>query len=154
MNGLDILAARLAALEKIVNQNSRQSRSEYTGGVVRVNQADLPVSAPRLAGSIVFVRDVAQPNTDLGQLAYNDGIGWVYILDSSLVANYAVGLLEYLVDDLPTPPSQPANVRATAFATNGRKAAEGVGAGTGLPVYWNEATSQWLKFYDNLVVTD
>lgn len=38
------------------------------------------------------------------------------------------------------------------FATNGRKGGEGVGAGTGLPVYWNPATSQWYNFYNNTVV--
>jgi hypothetical protein len=39
------------------------------------------------------------------------------------------------------------------FCSNGRKSGEGVGTGTGVPVYWNTATSQWLKFSDDSVVT-
>lgn len=39
------------------------------------------------------------------------------------------------------------------FCANGRKSGEGVGAGTGVPVYWNTASSQWLKFSDDTVVT-
>lgn len=38
------------------------------------------------------------------------------------------------------------------WVTNGRKSGEGVGAGTGVPAYWNSATSQWLRFEDNAVV--
>lgn len=40
---------------------------------------------------------------------------------------------------------------AVAFASNGRKGAEGAGAGTGLPVYWNAATSQWFTYANALV---
>jgi len=150
----NVLADRLSALEKIVNQNSRQGRSEYTGGVARKLIADLPTPTAGLAGSLFFVRDATQPNTDTGQLAYCDGVSWIYLQDSVLVANYAVGLPEYLVADLPTPPSQPSDVRATAFATDGRKGGEGAGLGTGVPVYWNSATGEWFKFYDNLIVQD
>lgn len=39
------------------------------------------------------------------------------------------------------------------FCSNGRKSGEGVSAGTGVPVYWNTATSQWLKFSTDTVVT-
>lgn len=39
------------------------------------------------------------------------------------------------------------------FASNGRKGGEGVGVGTGLPVYWNAATSQWFTFSGNVQVT-
>lgn len=40
-----------------------------------------------------------------------------------------------------------------AFCSNGRKGGEGAGVGTGVPVYWNAASSQWLKFSDDTVVT-
>jgi len=53
----------------------------------------------------------------------------------------------YAVGDLPTG----FNGRV-AFASNGRKGAEGVGAGTGVAVYYNAVTSEWLKIYDNLLV--
>jgi hypothetical protein len=38
-----------------------------------------------------------------------------------------------------------------AFASNARKVGEGVGAGTGLPVYYNAATSQWFTYANALV---
>lgn len=31
-----------------------------------------------------------------------------------------------------------------AFASNARKPGEGVGAGTGMPVFWNSPTSTWF----------
>lgn len=43
-----------------------------------------------------------------------------------------------------------AGVGAIAYATNGRKAAEGVGAGTGVPVFSSGAA--WLTFYGNTAV--
>jgi hypothetical protein len=39
------------------------------------------------------------------------------------------------------------------WASNGRKGGEGVGAGTGLPVYFNPATNQWYTFSGNIQVT-
>jgi len=39
------------------------------------------------------------------------------------------------------------------FCSNGRKSGEGAGVGTGVPVYWNNGTSQWLKFSTDTVVT-
>lgn len=39
------------------------------------------------------------------------------------------------------------------FCSNGRKSGEGVGSGTGVPVYWNAATSKWFKFSDDTEVT-
>lgn len=40
-----------------------------------------------------------------------------------------------------------------AFASNGRKAAEGGGAGTGQMVYYNAVTDQWLRIRDDSVIT-
>jgi hypothetical protein len=54
----------------------------------------------------------------------------------------------YTVASLPTS----AQSFAVAAASNGRKGSEGSGAGTGVPVYWNPATSQWFAFYNNSVV--
>ena len=39
------------------------------------------------------------------------------------------------------------------WASNGRKAGEGGGAGTGLMVYWNPSTSSWFTFSGNIAVT-
>lgn len=39
------------------------------------------------------------------------------------------------------------------WASNGRKAGEGAGVGTGLFVYWNPATSSWFTMSGNILVT-
>jgi len=39
-----------------------------------------------------------------------------------------------------------------AYASNGRKASETAGNGTGVPVYYNVATNSWLTFHDNSTV--
>jgi len=39
-----------------------------------------------------------------------------------------------------------------AFVSDGRKAAEGAGLGTGVPAYYDAAATAWLNFYDNLAV--
>lgn len=39
------------------------------------------------------------------------------------------------------------------FISNGRKSGEGVGAGTGIPAYYNAATDSWLRFSDDAAVT-
>jgi hypothetical protein len=41
----------------------------------------------------------------------------------------------------------------TAWASNGRKPAEGAGSGTGVPVFWNPATSQWFSYLSGALVT-
>jgi len=40
-----------------------------------------------------------------------------------------------------------------AFASNGRKSAEGAGLGTGQLVYYNAPTDQWLRVRDDSVIT-
>lgn len=39
------------------------------------------------------------------------------------------------------------------FITNGRKAGEGAGVGTGVPAYFNPGTNTWKRFEDNADVT-
>lgn len=41
---------------------------------------------------------------------------------------------------------------ASAWASDGRKPAEGAGTGTGVPVFWNPATSQWFSYLSGAVV--
>lgn len=41
----------------------------------------------------------------------------------------------------------------TLFASDGRKAAEGAGLGTGQLVYYNAITDQWLRVRDDSVIT-
>jgi hypothetical protein len=39
-----------------------------------------------------------------------------------------------------------------AWASNGRKPGEGAGTGSGVPVFWNSATSQWFSYLSGAVV--
>lgn len=39
-----------------------------------------------------------------------------------------------------------------AYATNGRKPAEGPGAGTGVPVWFNSGTATWFSYCSGTVV--
>lgn len=69
-------------------------------------------------------------------------------------AGFSDGVPAYTVASLPS--SGLANGQSfvtIAFASNGRKSGEGAGSGTGVPVYWDAASSQWLKFSDNTAVT-
>ena len=39
-----------------------------------------------------------------------------------------------------------------AFASNGRKPSEGAGSGTGVPVFFNAATTSWFSYCSGAVV--
>lgn len=73
----------------------------------------------------------------------------------SLVNLFTKGVLVQPAMTTYTVASLPATAATGAFyfASNARKTGEGVGAGTGLPVYWNPATSQWFTFSGNVQVT-
>lgn len=64
------------------------------------------------------------------------------LLVSPVPATYAVAAL----------PATAANGQ-WAFATNGRKPGEGVGAGTGVPVFFNTPTGTWFSYCSGAVVT-
>jgi hypothetical protein len=55
----------------------------------------------------------------------------------------------YTVAALPTT----AATGSSAWASDGRKPGEGVGAGSGVPVFWNPATSQWFSYLSGALVT-
>lgn len=40
-----------------------------------------------------------------------------------------------------------------AWASNGRKAGEGAGVGTGVPVFWNTTTHSWFSYLSGVAVT-
>ena len=42
---------------------------------------------------------------------------------------------------------------ANAWVSDGRKPGEGAGTGTGVPVFWNPATTQWFSYLSGAVVT-
>jgi hypothetical protein len=79
-----------------------------------------------------------------------DGINTKHLTMDSASARFvrAVRPPQFLVAGLPT--AATVGVGGVAFATNGRKAAEGVGAGTGVPVY-SDGTN-WLTYYNNTTV--
>lgn len=72
----------------------------------------------------------------------------------SLVNLFTKGVIVQPVMPVYTVAALPATAATGSFAwaSNGRKGGEGVGAGTGIPVYWNAATSQWFT-YANVLVT-
>lgn len=41
----------------------------------------------------------------------------------------------------------------SVWASDGRKPAEGAGSGTGVPTFWNPATSQWFSYLSGALVT-
>ena len=43
---------------------------------------------------------------------------------------------------------------AVVFVTDGRKDGEAAGEGTGVPVWYNAATDQWLRFSDDTAVAN
>lgn len=148
-NPVQSLQQEIDKLGKQIRATSRRPRSEQTGGVERRAVVDLP---PNMAGRTNFATDMARPNGGVGSLVYNDNTQWVSVHDYAVFSQTTQAVYEYTVATLPTPPVTLAGTRAFAFATNGRKSGEGVGAGTGVPCYWNSATAQWLRVEDNSVV--
>lgn len=69
-------------------------------------------------------------------------------------AGYSNGVQAYTAASLPVNGVANGQTYVTiAFCSNGRKAGEGAGAGTGVMVYWNAASLQWFKVSDDTVVT-
>ena len=68
------------------------------------------------------------------------------VAQGPLEAGGAITLKSYTVAGLPM-----AGLGKTAFASNGRRAGEAAGAGTGIPV-WSDA-GNWRTYYDNSVVS-
>ena len=66
------------------------------------------------------------------------------------ISNSTYGFQSYEVADLPSGLSG----FMVAFASNGRKSGEGSGAGTGVPVYYDVDSGEWLTFSHNLTVTE
>lgn len=104
--------------------------------------------------AFLLMGDTAGPST--GFLAYNNAtdtmsirtaLGERFAIDAqSADFNVPVRIPSYAVASLPT---SGITAGCTAYATNGRKSGEGVGSGTGVPV-WHDGTN-WRTFYDNTI---
>jgi hypothetical protein len=72
-------------------------------------------------------------------------------------AEIADSIPSYTVANLPTLANGGLGLGSTyvtlAFASNGRKSAEGAGLGTGQLCYYNAATNQWLRVRDDSLIT-
>lgn len=84
------------------------------------------------------------PNDELMELderlaALEDDLGSQSSLDTR-------DLVQRQLSELPT-----TGVRngARAWITDGRKTSEGAGSGTGVPAYFDEATSAWKRYSDD-----
>lgn len=90
--------------------------------------------------------------TDLTQVVIQQQMGNQILaaIQQQLVAGVAVTAAppSYTVAALPAT----AATGQFAWASNGRKIGEGSGSGTGVPVYFNGATSQWFTFQDVVVL--
>lgn len=71
-------------------------------------------------------------------------------------AEIADGIPAYTVANLPTIANgglgNGSSYITLAFASNGRKTGEGVGAGTGVLCYYQASLNQWLRVEDNAQV--
>ena len=99
-------------------------------------------------------RASANGNTDetvIGRTAVGNGSNTTTIGGASHKSLHVSGVIattSYTVAALPSASSVP--VGSHAFVTNGRKAGEGPGAGTGVPV-WSDGV-KWRTYYDNTEV--
>lgn len=76
------------------------------------------------------------------------------LLTSTEQSQYGDGIPAATKANLPTTGLANGTTYATVwFCSNGRKSGEGVGAGTGVPVYYNNATGKWLTFSTDTEVT-
>jgi len=93
------------------------------------------------------------PIVDLSQLIQGQN-NTNQILSQILVAlksglGVAQAFPSYAFASLPVTGATGANV----WVSNGRKPGEGAGTGTGVPAFWNPATSQWFSYLSGAVVT-
>lgn len=124
------LSDRLNKIEEALRRLQNVSvRSEITGAFGRLEFSDLP--SDFIAGRQWFVTD---------QL---DGMNFT---DDGTAQWGQYQLKSYTVATLPTATPD----HTIAFATNGRRAGEASGLGTGVPV-WFDGTV-WRTFYDNTQV--
>lgn len=106
----------------------------------------------------ILATPVGATVTITGTLALSGTANRLYSLDAAanITVNGSIHFGGYTVAALTTQMlQQVAAVNCslvTAWATNGRKVAEGPGVGTGVPVYWNQPSAAWLTYQDVAVL--
>ncbi|MEH6565544.1 MAG: DUF2793 domain-containing protein [Halopseudomonas sp.] len=100
------------------------------------------VALVRISGRRNGISQSVRPLLDVSRV--NDPVFTINV-DGSVVCVGPIKPGSFTVATLPTAPL----TGAQAYATNGRKAGEGAGAGTGVPVYFQ---GSWKTYYDNTIV--
>jgi len=103
-----------------------------------------------MSGATLFA---GNPTVDLSQLIAGQN-NLIQVLSQISLTLRAGALVQpvfpsYTVGALPAVAATGGN----AWASNGLKPGETTGAGTGVPVFWNPATSQWFSYLSGALVT-
>lgn len=129
----DKLDKRLNQLQYQITRLRQVSvRAEVAGAVSPLALAALPAAGQ--AGRLWFVTDVLG-----GALYADDG------------TNIRTGLPAYTVAELAALSNLSNGL--LAWASDGRKVGEGIGAGTGVPVYYDETSTSWRVFSSDTAVS-
>lgn len=124
--------------EKRINklEGKRSKRSEVSGAFPRRVASEVP--APEILGRVIVVSDETLPDGTIGVPKFDSGSAWISFLASGYIP-------QYTVVSLPTTGGR------LAYATNGRKSGEGVGAGTGVLCYRSD-NGTWYRASDDTAV--
>lgn len=125
MNAIDNLQYQIDKLRK------QSVRSEVTGSITPLTESELPAAGQ--AGRLWFVTDILG-----GVPAYDDG---VTIRPSNTFPSYTVAALQLISVE----------TGSLAWASDGLKAGETAGNGTGIPCYFDG--SNWYRFSDDTVIS-
>jgi hypothetical protein len=93
----------------------------------------------QLQGQLNELRKQAQINSQVERALFSDSVPAYTVASLPTLANGGLGNGTSYV--------------TLAFASNGRKSAEGAGLGTGQLVYYNAPTDQWLRVRDDSLIT-
>ena len=85
------------------------------------------------------IQSKVQKNTQVERALFSDSIPAFTVANLPTLANGGLGNGSSYV--------------TLAFASNGRKATEGAGVGTGQLCYYDAPTDQWLRIRDDSVIT-
>lgn len=91
---------------------------------------------------------------EMQKIAKKSDMGLTQVHGTTEQAQFVDGIPAYTLANLPTLGLANGTTYVTlAFVSNGRKAAEGAGLGTGQLCYYNAPTGQWLRVRDDTLIT-